>query len=162
MALYIVVLPLLYIPLDSLRFAITDWAERRLLLPPNISWTAIGVAVRILVTALPFLAFPAIAVDAGRPLRQGVPMACRDFWPLAAVYLLGLIPWTLFYKLGLSVLVLLVGVDGVMILVDVERLKIASAILEAWTVTCTIALAAAAYRTLAGRETQLRTAAVFE
>ena len=152
-ALFIVVLQLLYLLLGGLRFAVTDWAEQRLMLPRDISWTGVVLAARVLATALLFLAFPAIAMDVGRPLGHSIRMACRVFWSLFAVYLLGLIPWTLLDRLSFRVLLLLV---------DIEKLRIASSMLDAWTMTCTIALAATAYRILAHRDKQMRTAAVFE
>jgi hypothetical protein len=134
-------------------FAVTDWVEQRLFLSPDILGIGIILALQIAAMALLCLALPAIAMDGSRPLEHGVRMGVRDFRPLFAVYLVGLIPWSLLKTLGFTVLAFRI---------DIERLAVAGSILDAWMMVCTIALAAASFRSLADHHAQLRIAGVFE
>ena len=138
---------------SNVPFAVTDWVEQRFFLPPDTLWTGTVLILQVAAKALLCLTLPGIAMDAVRPLGRAMGMARSDFRALFAVYLLGLIPWAVVQILSFKLLVLRI---------DIERLQVAVSIMDAWIMTCTIALAAAAYRALTDRHAQQRIAAVFE
>jgi hypothetical protein len=100
-----------------------------------------------------FFTLPAIALDVERPLENGIRMARRAFPSLFLVYLIGLVPWFALNKLGVPALYLQV---------DFERLVFATAVLNMWIMTCSLALVGAAYRAITARELLKRVSIDFE
>jgi hypothetical protein len=107
----------------------------------------------VLAVALFFFTFPAIAVDVGRPLEQSLRLARHALPRLILFYLIGLVPWIALDKFGGRAL---------LFHIDTDRLFFAAIALNTWTTTCSFALAAAAYREIAGRQLHHRLVADFE
>jgi hypothetical protein len=120
--------------------------------PSDLFWPTIAILWRVLATAWLFFTLPAIALDIPQPLAHGMRTARRILPSLLLIYLIGLVPWFALDKLGIRVLIMEV---------DIERLAFASLILNTWIMTCTLALAGAAYGELITRETARRLSADF-
>lgn len=121
--------------------------------PSDLFWPTVTFLWRVLATAGLFFALPAIALDVREPLAHGIRTARPILPSLLLIYLIGLGPWFVLDRLGIRVLLLEI---------DVERLAFARVILNAWMMTCTLALAGAAYGERISRETARRLSADFE
>jgi hypothetical protein len=107
----------------------------------------------VLAVALLYFTFPAIALEIRRPLEHGIGMARGGLPRLFLVYLIGLVPWFALDKVGMRAL---------LFHVDTDRLLFAGILLNMWIMTCTLALAGAAYRELLRCESFNRVSIAFE
>src|SRR5262249_24016815 len=150
---------LLSVPLE---FSQTSWGRSALYVadrleqstgyPSDLFWPTVAFLWRVLATAWLFFAFPAIALAVRHPLAHRM-RAARPILPsLLLIYLIRLTPSVALDKLAVRALILEI---------DMERLVFARVILNTWIMTCTLALAGAAYGELISRETARRLFADF-
>src|SRR6185312_9417654 len=128
---------------------IADPFERWTGYPSDLFWPTAIFFWRLFVTALLFFVFPAIALDRQHPLANAARTARRVLPTLFLYYSIGLLPWTVLPELGFHYFM-----RG-----DAARTLFAGALLQQWSMICTMALAGAAYGELLKSE---RSSGVFE
>jgi hypothetical protein len=117
--------------------------DQRMGYPVDLFGPTVGFLWHVVMVALLFFAFPAIALEIARPLEHGMRVARHAFPNLFLVYLIGLVPWFALDKLGMRAL---------LFHIDTDRLFFVGIVLNMWITICTFALAGAAYREITQRE----------